>query len=655
MLDDAARIADEPARIVVVDDNPATLYATSHVLRAAGFVVTEGATGKQALEFAARGTDLLLLDVNLPDIHGFDVCRRLRQDPRTTRLPVIHLSATFVKEINKAEGLDAGGDGYLTHPVEPPVLVATVNAFLRARRAEDEMRTSETKFKAIFDNAPSGILLLDENLTYLEVNPAMCGLLGRARDEIVGQPLSAFLPSGTSADPQEIAHALEANGSWRGIFPLRKADDTLVHLEWYISAHSFPGVRLAVVTDITERIRLEHERNDLLASERAARAQAERASYLKDEFLGTLSHELRTPLNSILLWTQMLLQRVTDTEQVTRGLTAIERNTKMQTQLISDLLDVSGIISGKLRLDVQLLDLAATIKSALEGLIPAIDAKELGLKTWFDPRVGMISGDPARLQQVVWNLVNNASKFTPKGGHIEIRLERIDGHVEIIVSDTGQGVEPDLLPYLFERFRQGDVSSNRTSGGLGLGLAIVKHIVEMHGGTVAASSAGHGQGAKFVVRLPVAASFDESPQPPPISDAAQPGEFARLEGVRVLIVDDDADTYSVMSRILTETGAIVRTASDVESGLVEIEQFDPQVLVSDIGMPERDGYDLIREVRTRGHSYQMLPAIALTALAGPQDRRRALLAGYQVHVAKPVDASELIAAIAALIGRTAHD
>jgi PAS domain S-box-containing protein len=655
MPDDRARIADDPARIVVVDDNPATLYATSHVLRAAGFDVTEGTTGQQALEFVARGTDLLLLDVNLPDIHGFDVCRRLRQDPRTTRLPVIHVSATFVKEINKAEGLDAGGDGYLTHPVEPPVLVATVNAFLRARRAEDEMRASEAKFKAIFDNAPSGILLLDEHLTYLEVNPAMCGLLGRAREEIVGRPLSAFLPPGTTADPQEIARALEGNGSWRGVFPLRKADDTLVHLEWYISAHSFPGVRLAVVTDITERIRLEHERNDLLASERTARAQAERASYLKDEFLGTLSHELRTPLNSILLWTQMLLQRVTDTEQVKRGLTAIERNTRMQTQLISDLLDVSGIISGKLRLDVQLLDLAATIKSALEGLIPAIDAKELHLKTWFDPRVGMISGDPARLQQVVWNLVNNASKFTPKGGRIEVGLERIDSHVEISVSDTGQGVAPELLPYLFERFRQGDVSSNRVSGGLGLGLAIVKHIVEMHGGIVSAASAGPGLGAKFIVRLPVAASFDESPQLPSTNEAAQTTELARLEGVRVLIVDDDVDTCSVMSRILAETGAVVTTASDVEAGLVEIEQFDPQVLVSDIGMPERDGYDLIREVRTRGHSYQMLPAIALTALAGPQDRRRALLAGYQVHVAKPVDASELIAAIAALIGRIPHN
>ena len=646
-------MADPTApRVLVVDDNPATLYSTSHVLRAADFAVTEGINGEQALE-RALNTDLLLLDVNLPDIHGFEVCRRLRGDPRTARLPVIHLSATFVKEIDKAQGLDAGGDGYLTHPVEPPVLVATVNAFLRARRAEDEMRKSEAKFKAVFDNAASGILLLDQHLSYLEVNPAMCELLNRSREQIVGQPLSAFMPPGISRDLEEIEHALDGKGTWRGAFPLLSLKGERVHLEWYISAHSFPGVRLAVVTDISERMQHESERNELLASERAARNEAERASRLKDEFLGTLSHELRTPLNSILLWTQLLLGKVDDAAQITRGLTAIERSTRTQAQLISDLLDVSAIISGKLRLDVQPLDLAATIKSALESLSPAIAAKELTLETWFDQRVGMIVGDSERLQQVIWNLVNNASKFTPKGGRIDVRLERFNSHVEISVKDSGQGISPELLPYLFDRFRQGDVNTNRTEGGLGLGLAIVKHLVEMHGGTVAASSAGQGKGAKFTVVLPIAASFDEALLAPEKLNAAS--EAARLDGVRVLIVDDDADTCAVMSRILNETGAAVATAVNVGAALDELEQFDPQVLVSDIGMPERDGYDLIREVRSRGYSYQRLPAIALTALARPQDRRRALLAGYQVHVSKPIDASELTAAIAALIGRVEHN
>ena len=641
------------SRVVVIDDNPATLYSTSRILRAAGFDVKEGTTGEQALEFAGKGADILLLDVNLPDIHGFEVCRRLRADPSSARLPVVHISATFVKEINKAEGLDAGGDGYLTHPIEPPVLIATVNAFLRTRRAEDEMRKSEAKFKAVFENALSGILLLDKHLTYMEVNPAMCELLNQPREEILGKPLLAFIPQGTSVDAKEIERSLERKGIWRGVFPVVRSDGELVHLEWYISAHSSPGVRLAVVTDISHRTKLEAQRDELLASERSARAQAERANYLKDEFLGTLSHELRTPLNSILLWTQILLQHANDPEQVQRGLAAIERSTKVQAQLITDLLDVSRIISGKLRLEVQPLNLAATIKSALESLSPAIEAKNLRLRTYFDPRVGMISGDPARLQQVIWNLVINATKFTPKGGQIDVKMERIDSHVAVSVSDTGQGITAELLPYLFERFRQGDVSIKRNSGGLGLGLAIVKHIVEMHGGTIGAASEGPGTGAKFTVLLPIAASLDDSLHALPNPDRGSK-EIARLEGVRVLLVEDDTDTCAVMSRILEATGAVVTTATDVGAALAELEGAQPQVLVSDIGMPGQDGYDLIREVRARGYSYQNLPAIALTALAGSHDRLRALLAGYQVHVAKPIDASELTAAIAALVGRTQH-
>lgn len=642
---------ESAARVAVVDDNPATLYSTSRVLRAAAFDVSEGVNGEQALDLAFKGADLLLLDVNLPDIHGFEVCKRLRQDSRTARMPVIHVSATFVKEIDKAQGLDSGGDGYLTHPIEPPVLIATVNAFLRARRAEDEMRRSEAKFKAVFENASSGIMLLDQRLTCLEVNPAMCAMLGRARAQVVGNPLSFFAAPEANVDPREIEQELQKRGAWNGVLSLLRPDSNPIHLELYISAHSFPGVRLAIVTDITERIRLETERGDLLARERAARAEAERANRLKDEFLSTLSHELRTPLNSISLWTQLLRQQIEDRAQVARGLAAIERNAKIQTQLISDLLDVSGIISGKLRLDVQPLDLAATIKSALEGLSPAIGAKALVLQTSFDRRVAMISGDPARLQQVIWNLVNNAIKFTPKGGRIEVTLDRVDSHVEVRVSDTGQGIASELLPHLFERFWQGEIGASRKYGGLGLGLAIVKHLVEMHGGTVAASSEGLGQGATFTVRLPIAASFDDSPRELD-GPSTHTGQITRLEDIRVLIVDDDADACAAMSHILTEAGASVAAATDFSSALSEVEAFKPQVLVSDIGMPDRDGYDLIREVRARGYTYQSLPAIALTALAGSEDRRRALVAGFQVHVAKPIDASELTAAIAALSGHT---
>ena len=641
-------MSNERACVAVVDDNPATLYSTTRVLRAAGFDVLEGKSGQEALNLALEETDLLLLDVNMPDLHGFEVCRRLRADPRTMRLPVIHLSATFVSETDKVQGLNSGADGYLTHPIEPPVLVATVNAFLRARRAEDEMQKSEAKFKAVFENAFIGIVLLDEHLNYLEANPAMCGMLGRSREDIVGKPLLAFLPPGTGFDAQAVKRALDDVGTWSGVFTLTASDGKPVYMEWHITAHSFQGVQLAVVSDITDRALFESERSDLLASERSARAEAERANYLKDEFLSTLSHELRTPLNSILLWTNQLQQGEADRALMERGLSAIERNTRVQAQLISDLLDVSAIVSGKMRLNVQILDPAVTIKSTLEGLSPAIDAKKINLRSSLDVNAGMVSADPERLQQVVWNLVNNAIKFTPSGGQIEVNMQRVESRVEINVVDNGQGIKSDLLPYLFERFRQGDVKGHN-QGGLGLGLAIVKHLVEMHGGTVAAHSGGAGKGARFTVSLPVAAMFRDSATA--LGGAPVP-QFTRLEGVRVLVVDDDTDTCAVLSRILAETGAEVTSASSVETALAEFDRAVPQVLISDIGMPDHDGYELIREVRSRGHSYQTLPAIALTALARPQDRRRALLAGYQMHMAKPVDASELTTAIAALVGLT---
>ncbi|MBV8357880.1 MAG: response regulator [Deltaproteobacteria bacterium] len=638
------------ARAVVVDDNPATLYSTSRVLRAAHFDVSEGINGGQALELAFKGTDILLLDVNLPDIHGFEVVRRLRRDPRTARLPVIHISATFVNERDKAQGLDAGGDGYLTHPIEPPVLVATVNAFLRARRAEEETRKSEAKFRAVFDNAFSGIMLLDQDLTALEVNPAICSLLQRSSQEIIGKSLSFFMPPGISASPQEIERELEKQNVWRGTFPLLRADGELVHLEWYISVHSFPGVRLAVVTDITERVKSEAERAELLTKERIARAEAERANRLKDDFLGTLSHELRTPLNSMLLWVQLVRQQIDNREQLIRGLAAIERGIGVQTQLISDLLDVSRIISGKLQLDVRPLDLAATIKAALESLWPAIETKRLMLQTSIDETARLVTGDPARLQQVISNLLSNAIKFTPKGGQIHVTLKRVGSRVQIQISDTGQGIEPELLPHIFERFRQGDSGSNRIHGGLGLGLAIVKHLVELHGGTVAASSAGLGEGATFSILLPILA-FENSPFLPAKGDGGQKGRNAHLDGTRILLVDDDVDARAAMSRILEQNGAMVVTAADVDSAIAELERFGPQVLVSDIAMPERDGFELIREVRARGYSYQALPAIALTAFARPEDRSRVLLAGYQAYATKPINATELTAAVAALIGR----
>jgi signal transduction histidine kinase len=528
-------MSNRAATILVVDDNPATLYSTAHVLRRAGYDVLEAATGAEATKLAEGDVDLVVLDVNLPDISGYDVCHRIRALEKLARIPVIHLSATFVKDADKVQGLERGADGYLTHPVEPIVLIATVRAFLRVREAEIE-------------------------------------------------------------------------------------------------------------------------RAQLLASERAARAEAERANRIKDDFLATLSHELRTPLQSILGWAQVLkMGDVTDAD-FAQGIEAIERNAQIQTQMITDLLDVSRITSGQLRLDVGPVDLPAVIDAVVSAAEPGADAKGIRISKIVDPVAGPVAGDPSRLQQVIWNLVSNAIKFTPKGGRIELTLARVASHIEIAVSDNGPGIEPDLLPKVFERFLQGDVSTSRYGGGLGLGLAIARQLVELHGGSIRAESE-LGAGAKFIVDLPVTAAdpvtSSESRIDHAAADANLPNlDCSRLDNVRILLVDDDLDARQILTRILTISGAVTRECEDVKQALESIPQFNPQILVSDLGMPGQDGFDLIRQVRRMGYSFQSLPAIALTAFARPDDRRRALLAGFQVHVAKPVEPHELTATIATLVGRT---
>ena len=650
--------------ILVVDDNPAGRYATSRVLRAANFAVLEADTGAQGI-LLSSSADLVVLDVNLPDISGFETCRRIRASQTTARLPVIHLSASFVKDTDKVQGLDAGADGYLTHPVEPQVLVATVNAFLRTRRAEDEMRRSEAKFKAIFDQALSGILLVSKDLVCLEANPAMCAILGRSREEIVGRHNSSFVPAGHEQDNVEIIRQIEERGHWHGTFPMIRADGRHVELEWSIARHSVPGVRLAIVSDVTDRKAYEAERERLLASERAAREEAERANRLKDEFLATLSHELRTPLNAIVGWSQILRLGKPSDQDIAEGIDAIDRNAHAQAQLIADLLDVSRITSGNLRINVRSIDPAKTIRSALETMLPAITSKNIRLEQELLSDVGNITGDPDRIQQVVWNLVNNAVKFTPKGGSIRVRLFKDQSQVVLTVWDNGQGINAAFLPHIFERFRQENSSTRRNQGGLGLGLAIVKSLIEMHGGTIAAESAGEGKGATFTVRFPVPlAHLGEGAMHPSVNDSSAAPSLAissteppaiehPLDQLRVLIVDDDADARAVLGRVLTGRGATVRAESSVQDAINALAVFDPQMLVSDIGIPHQDGYDLIRSVRSSGYSPEKLPAIALTAFARAEDRARSIAEGFQIHLAKPVDARELLSAVSALMLRQA--
>lgn len=399
------------------------------------------------------------------------------------------------------------------------------------------------------------------------------------------------------------------------------------------------------------------ERETLLSREQHARMEAESASRAKDEFLGMLSHELRTPLNAILGWTRILTSTKVEPETMTGALETIDRNARLQSRLIDDMLDVSRIMSGKLRLDAQPVDLTTVINAAVDTNRPAAEAKGIRLYIVLSFGSGMVLGDPVRLQQIVWNLLSNAIKFTPKDGSVRVTLERVDSSFEIRVNDTGTGIDEDIMPYIFERFRQGDSSTTKKHGGLGLGLAIVRQLVDLHGGTVKAANLDEG-GAEFTVRLPVMptrqpkVSLGDVKSIDAIFSTKVPLEYtARLDGIRILAVDDDPDSRNLIAAILERCGADVKTCKTVAEAIASVDQFKPDILVSDIGMPEEDGYSLIKTLRAGDGAGKRLPAVALTAYARVEDRMKALSAGFNMHVPKPVEPAELITVIASILNR----
>jgi len=415
--------------------------------------------------------------------------------------------------------------------------------------------------------------------------------------------------------------------------------------------------------DLTERKRTEAleasgaQREAALEAERGARMLAQRTARMKDEFLATLSHELRTPLNAILGWTQLLRSRGTpEAAELQRAMEIIERNARAQVRLIDDLLDLSRIMSGRFRLDVQQISLAEIVRGALDSIEPAAQAKGVRLESVLDPRSVVVSGDPARLQQVFWNLLSNAVKFTPKGGKVQVLLQRVNSHIEFSVSDTGIGIPEDFLPHVFERFSQKDSSTHREYGGLGLGLAISKQLVDLHGGSIQAKSLGEGHGATFVVTLPLIILGKESNLSPRIHPTAvelpEAVPVPKLDGVRALIVDDEADALELIRRVLESQGALVTPVRSAEEALRLLESHRPDVLISDIGMPGIDGYQFMRRLRSAEPKERRTPALALTAFARPDDRKHAILAGYQAHLAKPFDLAELAIVVAGLVGRT---
>jgi signal transduction histidine kinase/ActR/RegA family two-component response regulator len=421
--------------------------------------------------------------------------------------------------------------------------------------------------------------------------------------------------------------------------------------------HPEPGVFTArdeeVIQALAPQIATAIDNARLYERQQSARADAEAANTLKDEFLATLSHELRTPLNAVLGWTRMLRRGVLDAPTATRALEVIERNAGAQLQLIEDLLDVSRIITGKLRLDVGPVEPAVVVEAALDAVRPAAEAKGIRLQPVLDPRAGPVSGDADRLQQVVWNLLSNAIKFTPRGGRVQVQVARANSHVEIVVTDTGQGITAEAMPHIFERFRQADSGSQRAHGGLGIGLALVKHLVEVHGGSVHAASAGPDQGATFTVKLPRMLHAETLADRVTPAARRAPGLATALAGIRLLVVDDDVDALDLFAEMLRQSGAEIRTARSVREALDRLKRWEPDVLISDIEMPEENGYALIRQLRggqiPRG---DRIPAVAVTAYGGVTERIKILSAGFDSYIAKPVEPDELAAVIGRLVTRT---
>ncbi|MBD2109936.1 response regulator [Nodosilinea sp. FACHB-13] len=660
--------------ILHIDDNEANRYIVRRILQNAGFAVVEAATGFAGLEaIGLHQPALIILDVKLPDLNGFEVCRQIKADPLTRFIPVLHLSASFVKSQDKAEGLDSGADGYLAQPVEPIELLATVRSLFRIRQAEELALISAREWQTTFDAINDSVCLLDQRGEILRCNQAVMRLLGKPAEDILGK-IHYELMNDTLGVGDGTCFYRAKETHQRQILELQSQK------RWFAKTMdpvlnefgTFTGAVLTLV-DITNRKQIEDERKqaEIILQERNLRLDAlyettreqadqlRQANRIKDEFLAVLSHELRSPLNPILGWAKILQTKQQDAAKTQYALETIERNARLQAQLIEDLLDVSRILQGKLSLNTVPVDLPFTIKSALETVQLAAEAKSIQIETTFEPNVGQVLGDSGRLQQVIWNLISNAVKFTPQGGNVQVRLEQIEAveehvtpphrpvtYAQITVSDTGKGITASFLPYVFDYFRQADSTTTRSFGGLGLGLAIVSHLVELHGGTVQAASLGEGQGSTFIVRLPIiAASKLDSDQ-----SLSHNRSELHLNGLRVLFVDDERDSRELVSFLLEQQGATVTQVGTAHEALSQLQQAEFDLLISDIGMPDMDGYGLIRHIREQSSAQSRnILAIAITAYAGESNQQKVLAAGFQQHITKPIEPETLLKTIWTLV------
>ena len=503
-------------------------------------------------------------------------------------------------------------------------------------------------YREIFAHSKEAIAIIDPEGFYLQQNGAHFTLLGYADDDLEGETPALYLGEKTF---NTILKQLIASGEYSGEHTARtkSSEERNIDLSMFTmrSGLGEPQCYVSIMRDITVRKNTEARLAQLLVRERTARNDAEKANRLKDEFLATLSHELRTPLNAVIGWSRILKAGRLDNESSAHAIEVIERNAWAQKQIIEDILDVSRVITGKLQLHLGPVDLVAVVNAALDAVRPALEAKDIRVEMHFPQGLKIIAGDADRLQQVVWNLLSNASKFTPVGGVVSVRLCQDEIYEVIEVRDTGPGIAAEFLPHVFERFRQADGSTTRTHGGLGLGLAIVRHLVELHGGMIAAENVSAGTGAVFTVKLPLPSTELRRESLPPSTQLQEVTEVD-LANVKILVVEDELDALDLLTIDLTAHGAKVRGASSGAEALELLRSDNFDLLISDIGMADTDGYNLIKQIREKG---EQIPAIALTAYARTQDRIRALAAGYNTHVAKPVETKELVTVVKCLTGK----
>jgi signal transduction histidine kinase/DNA-binding response OmpR family regulator len=747
---------DKKANVLLVDDKTENLLALETVLGDLGQNLIRATSAREALRFLLlEDVALILLDVQMPGLSGFELAELIRERERTQHTPIIFISAESIQEQNIFKGYSLGAVDYLTKPVEPEILKSKVRFFSKLYLQQAEIRSQarqladanaqldginveleervhqrteeleranlelelevkerrESEARLATEHAITRALALADSVEIAvkeilrafiqNMNAAVAALWqvssdGRQmvcsdiefdssqftrissfitdtkrRELTIGEGLpgqvwsdrtTVWLPNTVTQPNFPRARVAASAGLHSGIgFPIKIGNGIWGVIEFFTAGPLHADQKVLDMLDVVgseigqfiQKKRFEEEREILLAREKMLREEAEKANRLKDEFLATLSHELRTPLNSILGWSQIVLGDMVDSDGIRTALETIHRNATSQAQLIEELLEASRLITGKLTLNLGPTEIAPAIQAAIDTILPKAGAKNIEIVTDFHADVTTMTSDSSRLQQMVWNLLSNSVKFTPDGGRIEVRTDHVGDKIEISVSDTGAGISPDFLPYVFDRFRQEDSTSTRKHDGLGLGLAIVRHLAELHGGKVSAHSEGLERGSTFTIILPLSQTEsivreeEKEAEVRPYIDSS----FDRLlEGVRIHVVDDDEDSCNLLKFAFGLRGAEVRTSSTAAEAYKSIEKDPPDILLADINMPDEDGYSLIRKVRDiNSQNGIQFPAIALTAMARAEDSEKALAAGFHMHIPKPVEIDELVATIADLL------